>query len=1100
MGPRWLEAAPRRVRPIRPFRRCRDHRIVIEFMEDRVAPVVGALAFAPSVVLNGADPLVASGSSSSGIVAIRPPGGGLGTGELLSTGRDVLTAAHVVTDNSGAIVPGNFTITFQLPTVMTFTVPSTAITVNPGWNGVATHGSDLAIIALPTQAPAAASRYPLFTGNNEAGQTFNLEGFGETGVGATGSTADGFLNTAGVLRSGNNSFDGTDQIFAMPQANPVPASTPVPGAGFPANSALVYDFDDGMAAHDSLGFYYGVVGLGVPGESLAAHGDSGGPDFLGNAIAGVVSYGFGFPTNPPDILPGNNDSFGEVEVDTRVSFFANWINAVINVNRLQVGLPASVTAGVAFAINVAAVNAFGNVIPGYTGTVAFTSSDTNAGVTLPANYTFVAADNGRHVFPVAGAVTTLITSGSQSITATDTTSPTFTGYGTTTVNAAATSQFTVIPLNQTAIPFVPLPVIAGVVPTTVGPAGTGRPLPFVLFAEDMFGNTTPNYRGTVMFTSTDAAANLPANYTFVATDLGSHIFRGTVASPSITYNTVGDRTLTATDTAVAAINGQATIRLVDSTTAVGLSITIPPQVTAGTAFSVTVQAVNAFGGVATGYRGTVRFLTSDTNAAVVLPANYAFVAADNGVHTFTNMVTLATAGIQLLRARDTVNATLVTTGNTNVNPAATAALVVTVNPVTANVVTNVPFGVTVQATDMFGNTTPAYRGTINFTTSDVAVGFVVPANYTYVAGDNGIHTFPNGVTLVTPGAQTVTATDTVVAATTGTVNVTVGAPVLNRFRIVASVNTTMAGNPFMVTVTAQDALGNTVTGYRGTVTFTSSDPNLAMRMLPANYMFVAGDNGVHTFNGVILATAGAQTITATDTVMGAVMGVTTVTVTPAAAATLVVAPAAGQVLLGVPATFTVTARDRFGNIATGYRGIVMITSNDALATIPANVMFTATDNGVHTFTGASAIIFGTVAAARPITATDTVNAGVNGTANVAVVAPAAVATLSVQIIGLAPSTVVGLTAVNSGQLFSIVVTALDANGFATTAYTGTVTFASTDAAAGVILPPNTIFAATDLGTKTFTGLKLITRGRIATITATDTVNRAITGSGRVIVI
>jgi large repetitive protein len=66
------------------------------------------------------------------------------------------------------------------------------------------------------------------------------------------------------------------------------------------------------------------------------------------------------------------------------------------------------------------------------------------------------------------------------------------------------------------------------------------------------------------------------------------------------------------------------------------------------------------------------------------------------------------------------------------------------------------FNVTVTAQDKYGNTTPAYTGTIHFTSSDSAA--LLPANYTFVSTDNGVHSF--SVTLNTVGTQTVTATDT----------------------------------------------------------------------------------------------------------------------------------------------------------------------------------------------------------------------------------------------------------------------------------------------------------------------------------------------------
>lgn len=60
------------------------------------------------------------------------------------------------------------------------------------------------------------------------------------------------------------------------------------------------------------------------------------------------------------------------------------------------GFPAAVTAGVAGNFTVTADDPYGNVATGYAGTVEFSSGDSQAG--LPATYTFVAADNGKHTF------------------------------------------------------------------------------------------------------------------------------------------------------------------------------------------------------------------------------------------------------------------------------------------------------------------------------------------------------------------------------------------------------------------------------------------------------------------------------------------------------------------------------------------------------------------------------------------------------------------------------------------------------------------------------------------------------------------------------
>jgi hypothetical protein len=83
-------------------------------------------------------------------------------------------------------------------------------------------------------------------------------------------------------------------------------------------------------------------------------------------------------------------------------------------------------------------------------------------------------------------------------------------------------------------------------------------------------------------------------------------------------------------------------------------------------------------------------------------------------------------------------------------------------------------------------------------------------------------------------------------------------------------------------------------------------------------------------------------------------------------------------------------------------------------------------------------------------------------------------------------------AATSGTAFSFTVAALDANNNPVTAYNGTIHFSSSDGAA--VLPANATLVS---GTGTFTA-KLFTVGT-QTITATDTANPSITGSGTVIV-
>jgi hypothetical protein len=126
-----------------------------------------------------------------------------------------------------------------------------------------------------------------------------------------------------------------------------------------------------------------------------------------------------------------------------------------------------------------------------------------------------------------------------------------------------------------------------------------------------------------------------------------------------------------------------------------------------------------------------------------------------------------------------------------------------------------------------------------------------------------------------------------------------------------------AGVAGTVKVTAQDSSGHTASGYRGTVHFTSSDPQAALPT--TDYTFTAADAGVHTFS-VTLKTAGTQSITATDTAAGSITGSQSgITVTPAAADHLAFTQQPGDTVAGqsINPAVKVAVADRFGNVLTG---------------------------------------------------------------------------------------------------------------------------------------------------------------------------------------
>ena len=707
-------------------------------------------------------------------------------------------------------------------------------------------------------------------------------------------------------------------------------------------------------------------------------------------------------------LDGNTAISGAIGDNSNIG--AAWVFAKPAATHFSVTAPATLAAGASFSTTVTALDVNNNTVADYSGTIHFTSTD--AAAVLPADSTLTA---GTGTFSV-----TFETSGSQTFTVTDT--------------ASASVKATSSPVTVNPGAAARLAVTA---PPTAPP---GVPITFTVTAQDQFKNTATAYAGTVKITSTDASATLPAN---------APLTNGT-GTFSITLSTLGNQSITATDTVTASITGNSSTVQVKILPATHFSVTAPSTATAGAAISVTVTAQDSSNNTVPTYSGTVHFTSTDSAAA--LPAD---ATLTNGVGTFS--VTLKTSGNQTVTATDTATSSITGATPTIAVGGAAATHFKVTGP--ANATAGTAFNATVTALDAFNNTSTAYAGTVHITTSDSAA--VLPANSTLTTGAG---TF--SVTLQTAGSQTITATDTVNAAITGTTasGTTVAAAAASKLKVTPPATAT-AGTAVSVTITAQDAFGNNVSSYTGTVHFTSTDNSA---VLPANAALASGTATV----SVTFKTTGSQTVTATD--------ITASSITGTSASVTVAAGTATGFKFTVPSTatagtvnFTVTAIDAFNNTATGYAGTVHFTSSDTKATLPADTTLT---NGTANLSATLATVGN-----QTITATDTATASITGTSGAVAITGGAPAHFTVA----APSTV----AVNGA--FNFTVTAVDAFNNPATGYTGTVHFSSSDSSA--ILPAN---ATLTNGTATFSAT-LVTVGP-QLLGATDTVNLAISGISAVI--
>src|SRR5262249_3962819 len=136
------------------------------------------------------------------------------------------------------------------------------------------------------------------------------------------------------------------------------------------------------------------------------------------------------------------------------------------------GFSSSTTAGVPVTFTVTALDAFGNVATNYGGTVTFASGDTQA--VLPGPFTFPPPGPRAHTCSA-----TFLTAGPQTLTVA--------GTGVGNASGVATS----VQVNAAAA------VRLAISPPPASPYAQGTPFQVSVAATDPFGNTDPNFVGTV---------------------------------------------------------------------------------------------------------------------------------------------------------------------------------------------------------------------------------------------------------------------------------------------------------------------------------------------------------------------------------------------------------------------------------------------------------------------------------------------------------------------------------------------------------------------------------------------------------------------------
>ena len=337
---------------------------------------------------------------------------------------------------------------------------------------------------------------------------------------------------------------------------------------------------------------------------------------------------------------------------------------------------------------------------------------------------------------------------------------------------------------------------------------------------------------------------------------------------------------------------------------------------AGTAGTVTVIAEDPYGNIAGSgpnqYLGTVDVSSTDPQIAG-LPATYRFTTGDDGSHTFN--VTLMTAGPQTITATDSVTSTITGTSPTIHVSAGHAVSLAIVKRPPGGIPAGSRFTVGVGAEDPYGNVDPTFNGPVTVGLASGSAGSL-GGTLTQTAVD-GVATFDDLVN-TTSGSITLTGTSgTLTTGSSGNNTVPIDPAAVDHFTVTTSFATPdVAGTAGTVTVAAYDQYGNLENSdtnpYEGTVDLASTDGQSTG--LPASYTFASGDAGTYTFDGVVLDTAGSQSITATDSADSTITGTSLdVEVIPAAASQMLIISGPLTLAAGNRGAVLLQFEDAYGN-------------------------------------------------------------------------------------------------------------------------------------------------------------------------------------------
>jgi ELWxxDGT repeat protein len=370
----------------------------------------------------------------------------------------------------------------------------------------------------------------------------------------------------------------------------------------------------------------------------------------------------------------------------------------------------------------------------------------------------------------------------------------------------------------------------------------------------------------------------------------------------------------------------------------------PTDTTAGATIApaVTVLVEDSFGNVDTNDNSDVTVALEHNPAGGTLSGTLT-VMAQSGVATFTDLSLDKVGTGYILSAADSSLTPALSQGF-NITAGTASQLAFGVQPGTTSAGHTIAPAVTVLVEDSLGNLETSDSSSVSLSLGANPGGSTLSGTTT-VSASSGVATFSTLSLDKIGTGYTLAAGDGSLSGTkSGPFAIVAGAA--TQLSVDAMPSSVVAGSGFLITVRAEDALGNFAAGYNGTVHFTSTDPNVPT---PAANAPIMSGIGFAVGTLTTATTAGPWTVTAHTITLPTLSGTSgPITVDPSVATHFVVsAPPAA--VTGIPFNVTVTAEDQYNNVATGYTGLVSLRSSDTAAVIPPFLFFSPLDAGVKTF-------------------------------------------------------------------------------------------------------------------------------------------------------